>query len=252
MNKSLFTFFTIFLSLAANTFAESLNCYIRPMKALSSGVVPDDNNKLINLSVNIMTFDTHKETANLSELCSSSSLGDKKVELCAIESDFAGGYNININVYETGYEKPATSEYLVATSRTNGLGLIRHKDLVLNSIYNKLSHFNVEVPESTEGDLTALDIAIRTGFSRGLIKKNEVVFYTLDMERGCTFSKEAAQPPVAIPEPAPSAPATPAVPAPGTSPLPGLPDFPASPDLPTSPVLPGLPESPIVTPGGNK
>lgn len=223
------------------------------MKALSSGVVPDDNNKLINLSVNIISFDTNKDTANLSEVCSSKTVGDKKVELCAFEGDFAGGYNVNINVYETGYEKPATSEYLIASSRKNGLGLIRYKNLVLNSIYNKLSHFNVEIPESTEGDLTGIDIAIRESFSRGLIKKNEVILYSLDMERGCTFSKEAAQPPVEIPEPAPSAPTLPVTPAdPGTSPLPTLPGLPTSPDLPSSPVLPGLPEGPIVTPGGNK
>lgn len=255
MNNSFTSFLIIIITFSLNTFAESLNCYIRPMKALSSGIVPEDNNKLINLSVNIMTLDAIKDSANPTELCSSSTVGDKKIELCAFESDFSGGYNININVYETGFEKPTLSEYLVATSRKNGLGLIRHKDLVLSSVYNKLSHFNVEIPESTEGDLTLLDIAIRTAYTRGLIKKNEVIFYALDIERGCTFSKEAAQPPVITPEPAPvTPPATPATPdnGSGSLPLPILPNQPSSPDLPTSPGLPSLPVNPSLPPIGNK
>lgn len=169
--------------------AETLTCSLRPMRTLTSGLVPDDNSKLISLSVEIVAFDQISSVTDLSSVCASSMLDDKKIELCAMESAFIGGYSVSILTTEPGFEIPTSSEYLIGKARNGkGLNLINAKEHVLSSIINKMSLFKISMPEALEGDSLLLDEALVKATSKGVLKKGDLILMSIDYEKGCSIN----------------------------------------------------------------
>lgn len=176
------------LAISTSAIADTMTCKIRPLRASTIGLMPDDNSKIITLTATVVPFSKTNST-DILKYCRSTQLENRKVELCVLEAAYVGVYNVDIATTEQGQDFPTSSTYSLGMLRSGkGLAFITGKDGIMSSVQEKMSDAKIKMPDALEGDSLQIDEAIEKGVKKGVIKEGDLMSLSLDLEGSCTLN----------------------------------------------------------------
>lgn len=170
------------LTMSSTAFAASIKCNVNPLLADKAGYLMPVA-KMTPLKTEI------QDAKNLKfEKCTPAKIEGLSVTLCAVDSEFVGGYDVALFSTAGAVEETAVSSTSLLATLKNGKGLIvvNGVDNVLESFLSKTRAAGINSPTELTGDSLALDEAVKQGMEKGVLTPNEPVVLSL---QDCSLEK---------------------------------------------------------------
>lgn len=163
------------LTICSTGFAESITCKIETYLVGQAGVLmPAADNLLLTASI------PEGQDRKL-ESCAKYIVHQEEISLCAFHAEFIGGYDVGIVVESKVQDMLPTVSQVTFGTLKNGKGLaaINSKSEILGDFSMKLLNAGIDSPQSIDEDSTALDEVIGLGLTKGILKVNEPVLFSV-------------------------------------------------------------------------
>lgn len=157
--------------------AANITCELQPFVADRDGFMMPTRGKIL-ISTPVVEDEKKFDLTNCANSVTPLGLN---LSLCAVTSNFVGGYEVSLIIKEHKQQLFTQSQAVFGTLKNNkGLIEITSHNDVLASFQQKLINAHIPNVVRFEGDSLELDEAIKKGFSKGILTHNQPVVVQID------------------------------------------------------------------------